>query len=89
MYKKKGETKYELIDQYIKNDPNSEKLKQYEEKLKNHEDKNIYEIYKIRFRERTSNGEIPSLSIIENRTQINKRRIIEYLDKILFSFQML
>lgn len=88
MYKKKGETKYDQMDVWIKNNLNSEKLEQYEQKLRNYRDEKVYEIYMIRFCERTENGEIPSLSVIESRTKVTKRRIVEYLDRILFSFEM-
>ncbi|MCI8481771.1 MAG: hypothetical protein HFJ27_01455 [Clostridia bacterium] len=88
MYKLKGDTKYDKIDKIKKINPNLEKLKQYEKKLKEHEDKKIYEIYKIRFCEPVETGQIPSLRMIEERTKVSDRRIVEYLDKILFAFEI-
>lgn len=87
MYKRKGETKYDEIDEYILNNPDSQILKEFEMNLKEQEPK-AYEIYKIRFYERTKTGEIASLSIIEYQTKVSRRRIVEYLDKILFSFRI-
>lgn len=88
MFKPKGQTKYDDMDEWIKRNPNSEKLKLFEEKLKKFRDKRLYLIYTIRFRQKTQSGEIPSLTYMEEETQIDKRRIVECLDKIQCCFEM-
>lgn len=88
MYKPKGYTKYKLIDDYIECYPNSEELKEFENRLKLCSDERTYDIYKMRFRERNKYNESPSLENIEEKTGVNQRRIVEKLDNILLSFKV-
>lgn len=88
MYKAKGNTKYKLIDEYIKSYPDSEELKEFENRLKLYSDERTYAIYKIRFRQRDKNNESPSLENIEAKTGVKQRRIVEKLDNILLSFKV-
>lgn len=88
MYKPKGYTKYKLIDDYIECYPNSEELREFENRLKLCSDERTYNIYKMRFRERNEYNESPSLENIEEKTGVNQRRIVEKLDNILLSFKV-
>lgn len=88
MYKPKGETKYEVIDEYIKTYPESKRLKEFEKRLESCGDEKTYEIYKIRFRSRNKNNQILGPSAIETILGMDRRRIIDCLDHILLSFRV-
>lgn len=88
IYKPRGDTKYQVIDQYIKQNPDSPILKDFETDLRKYGGDKIYSIYKSRFCEYAENGQHLSLEIIEQRIGINQRRIVEYLDIILICFKI-
>lgn len=88
MYKPKCDTKYKLIDDYMHTNPNSEKVNEFDERLRLCGDEGTYNVYKARFKEKGENDEYPSLEEIGQMTGIKPRRVIEKLDNILLSFKV-
>ena len=81
-WKKKSEpSKYQDIIDYIKYNPLNDNLLEFEKKLKA-DDKLLYMIYKYKFKDNKSFGDISDLLDIET------NRITENLDKIAFAIRM-
>lgn len=88
MFKPKGETKYDVIDEFIKNNCNTSRVEHFEKILKNCVDHLTYEIYLIRFYQRTEKGEIFPQDVIGEKVNLKRRRVIEKLDNILLCFEV-
>ena len=82
LWKNNGEpSKYEDIIEFIKYHELDDKLIEFEDKIKNRNNLE-YLIYKYRFKENKTFGEISELLDIDN------PRIVEQLDKIAFAIRL-
>ena len=82
LWKPKSESKYKDIEEYVKYHMTNSKLIEFEENLKRTDDV-LYQIYKCRFKEKMSFGEISKLL-----KDMDTARIVEKLDQIALAIRI-